>query len=155
MYSEHRGIKFPLIDSRHFELRWGFRSHHKDLTFDQISDGTVRMLCWLVVLISSNPADLICIDEPELGIHPAWLPILADVIKEASTRTQVIICTHSPELLDEFTDQSEKVVVCSENEQGHAIFDRLDKDALLEWLKRYRLGEMFRSGHPELGGWPK
>jgi predicted ATPase len=113
------------------------------------------MLCWIVALTSSNPADLICIDEPELGIHPAWLPILADLIKEASTRTQVIVSTHSPELLDEFTDQAQKVVVCSENEQGRAVFERLDKEELLEWLERYRLGEMFRSGHPELGGWPK
>ena len=152
MYSGHRGIKFPLIDSRHFELRWGFRTHHKDLMFDQISDGTARMLCWVVVLTSSAPPDLICIDEPELGIHPAWLPILADLIKDASTRTQVIVTTHSPELLDEFTDLAGKVVVCSENEQGHAAFNRLDKEELLEWLEHYRLGQMFRSGHPELGG---
>lgn len=155
MFTGHRGIKFPLIDSRHFELRWGFRSHNKDLTLDQVSDGTVRMLCWVVVLTNSSPPDLICIDEPELGIHPAWLPILADLIKDASTRTQVIVTTHSPELLDEFTDQAEKVVVCSEDEQGHAVFDRLDKEELLEWLERYRLGQMFRTGHPELGGWPK
>ena len=155
MYSGHRGIKFPLIDSRHFELRWGFESHKKDLTFDQISDGTARMLCWVVVLTNSAPPDLICIDEPELGIHPAWLPILADLIKDASTRTQVIVSTHSPELLDEFTDQAGKVVVCSEDEQGHATFERKDREGLLEWLEHYRLGQMFRSGHPELGGWPK
>jgi predicted ATPase len=155
MYSGHRRISFPLIDSRHFELRWGFKSHHKDLMFDQISDGTARMLCWVVVLTSSAPPDLICIDEPELGIHPAWLPILADLIKDAATRTQVIVTTHSPELLDEFTEEAGKVVVCSEDEQGHATFERKDREELLEWLERYRLGQMFRSGHPELGGWPK
>jgi predicted ATPase len=155
MYTGHRGLKFPLVDSTHFELRWQLDPHPRPLKFDQRSDGTIRMLCWVVALSNPQPPALICIDEPELGIHPAWLPILAALIRDAADRTQVIISTHSPELLDEFTEQAETVIVCSQDEQGHAAFERLDRDALQEWLDRYRLGQMFRSGHPELGGWPR
>ncbi|OAD18793.1 hypothetical protein THIOM_005604 [Candidatus Thiomargarita nelsonii] len=69
-----------------------------------------------------------CIDEPELGIHPAWLPILATLITEAAERTQVIISTHSSILLDEFTHQADKVVVCGLNEQRQASFERLSTE---------------------------
>jgi predicted ATPase len=154
MYSGHKELKFPLIDSSHFELRWRLDPYHKPLRFDQVSDGTIRMLCWIAVLANPYPPTLISIDEPELGIHPAWLPILADLIREAATRTQVIVSTHSPELLDEFTPIAEKVVVCSQNERGLATFERLDTATLKEWLDHYRLGRMYQSGHPALGGWP-
>jgi predicted ATPase len=126
----------------------------KSLKLHQLSDGTIRMLCWIAVLANPRPPALISIDEPELGIHPAWLPILATLIQQAAKRTQVIISTHSPELLDEFTSQADKVVVCSQNEQGYAQFERLDAEALQDWLDYYSLGKMFSSGHPELGGWP-
>jgi predicted ATPase len=79
---------------------------------------------------------------------------LATLIQQATKRTQVIISIHSPELLDEFTSQADKVVVCSQNEQGYAKFERLEVEVLQEWLDYYRLGKMFSSGHPELGGWP-
>lgn len=154
LYSDHQALKFPLTDSTHFELRWRFEQHRKALNFDQISDGTIRMLCWIAVLANPHPQQLVCIDEPELGIHPAWLPILADLIREAAHHTQVIISTHSPDLLDEFTNQAEHVIVCSQDEKGQATFERFDVEALQEWLEHYRLGQMFRSGHPQLGGWP-
>jgi len=154
LYNGHRLLKFPLVDSLHFELRWQFDHPRKPLKLDQVSDGTIRMLCWIAVLAHPKPPALVCIDEPELGIHPAWLPILATLITEAAERTQVIISTHSSILLDEFTHQADKVVVCGLNEQGQASFERLDDQALEEWLEHYRLGKMFRCGHPELGGWP-
>ncbi len=154
MYEGHQGLRFPLVDSTHFELSWQLDPHRKPLKLDQISDGTIRMLCWIVALTNPRPPALICIDEPELGIHPAWLPILADLIREAATRTQVIVSTHSPDLLDEFTHEADKIIVCSQDERGYATFERLDSEALQEWLEHYRLGQMFRSGHPALGGWP-
>ena len=155
LYAGHRGFKFPLIDSRHFELRWGLNPHSKDLTFDQVSDGTIRMLSWISILMNPNPLSLICLDEPELGIHPAWLPILADLIREAAKKTQVIITTHAPSLLDEFSENVKQVVVCGLDDFGCSQFERLDKDELEEWHKQYRLGALFQSGHPLLGGWPK
>ncbi|RKZ50750.1 MAG: hypothetical protein DRR00_14220 [Candidatus Parabeggiatoa sp. nov. 3] len=155
LYTGHRLLKFPLIDSQHFELSWQFDRPGKPLKLDQVSDGTIRMLCWIAVLAHPNPPALVCIDEPELGIHPAWLPILATLITEAAEHTQVIISTHSSILLDELTDQADKVVVCALNEVGKATFERLDAEALEEWLVHYKLGKLFRSGHPELGGWPR
>jgi predicted ATPase len=152
LYPNHRRYGFRLVDSTHFELRWQFDNFRKPLKFDQVSDGTIRMLCWITVLAHPNPPALVCIDEPELGIHPAWLPILATLIQEAAESTQVIISTHSPILLDEFTHQADKVIVCTQNEQGQAIFERLDAEVLEDWLAHYRLGKMFSAGHPELGG---
>jgi predicted ATPase len=154
LYNGHRLLRFPLVDSMHFELSWQFDNPRKPLKLDQVSDGTIRMLCWIAVLAHPNPPALVCIDEPELGIHPAWLPILATLITEAAEHTQVIISTHSSILLDEFTHQADKVVICAQNEAGYATFERLDAEALEDWLEHYRLGKMFRSGHPELGGWP-
>ncbi len=154
LYNGHRLLRFPLVDSMHFELRWQFEHPRKPLKLDQVSDGTIRMLCWIVVLTHPNPPCLVCIDEPELGIHPAWLPILATLITEAAEHTQVIISTHSSILLDELTHQADKVVICAQNEAGYATFERLDAETLEDWLEHYRLGKMFRSGHPELGGWP-
>lgn len=154
LYTGHRSFGFRLVDSNHFELRWQFDNPRKPLKLDQVSDGTIRMLCWIAVLTHPNPPALVCIDEPELGIHPAWLPILATLITDAAKHTQVIISTHSSNLLDEFTHQADKVVVCALNEQGQATFERLEAEALESWLAHYRLGKMFSSGHPELGGWP-
>jgi predicted ATPase len=154
LYSGHHSLQFPLIGSTHLELGWQMDHPPKSLKLHHLSDGTIRMLCWTAVLANPKLPALISIDEPELGIHPAWLPILAALIQQAAKRTQVIISTHSPELLDEFTSQADKVVVCSQNEQGYAQFERVEAESLQEWLDYYRLGKMFRSGHPELGGWP-
>ena len=79
------------------------------LYLDEMSDGTVRMLCWATILLSPHLPTLLVIDEPEVGIHPAWMPILSEWIKRASRKTQVIVCTHSPDLLDHFSDCPEKV----------------------------------------------
>jgi predicted ATPase len=120
LYNGHRSIRFPLVDSMHFELSWQFDNPRKPLKLDQMSDGTIRMLCWIAVLADPNPPALVCIDEPELGIHPAWLPILATLISEAAEHTQVIISTHSSILLDEFSLQADKVIVWDGNNWGQS-----------------------------------
>lgn len=115
----------------------------------RLSDGTLRYLCLLAILCHPNPPPLVCIEEPELGLHPDIMPSLAQVIKEASTRTQLIITTHSDALVNEFTDEPESVVVC-EKEFGSTTLKRLDRQALAEWLQKYSLGELWRMG--EIGG---
>jgi len=148
-------LKFPLLDSNHIEMRWKSRNiKTKPLTLKELSDGTIRMLCWIAVLTHPSPSPLICIDEPELGIHPAWIPILADLIKSAARKTQVIIATHSPDLLDHFSDSPDNVVVTETGENGMAIFRRLCAEELTEWLQKYRLGELYRRRESVLGGWP-
>ena len=115
----------------------------------RLSDGTLRYLCLLAILCHPTPPPLICIEEPELGLHPDILPGLADLLREASERCQLIVTTHSDTLVDALTDTPESVVVC-EKEQGQTRMKRLDKVELSHWLEKYRLGELWSSG--ELGG---
>ena len=122
-----------------------------------MSDGTVRMLCWASVLLSPTPPTLLVIDEPELGIHAAWLPILAEWIKRASSKTQVIISTHSADLLDNFTDCIQNVFrFSSERDRMHFTISPLsEKDMLQEKLRDgWKLGDLYRVGDPSIGGWP-
>lgn len=122
---------------------------HHPIPATRLSDGTLRFLCLLVILCHPNPPPLICIEEPELGLHPDILPHVAQLLLEASSRTQLIVTTHSDILVDEFTDTPEFVIVC-EKENGSTSMQRLDADALNVWLRKYSLGELWRSG--EIGG---
>ena len=115
----------------------------------RLSDGTLRYLCLLAILLHPEPPSLICIEEPELGLHPDLLPTLSDLMREASERTQLVVTTHSDVLVDTLTDQPESVVVC-EKHDGQTEMKRLDKGDLERWLKDYRLGNLWTSG--ELGG---
>ena len=115
----------------------------------RLSDGTLRYLCLLAILCDPNPPPLICIEEPELGLHPDILPKIADLLVEASERTQLIVTTHSEVLVDAMTDRPEAVVVC-EKHDGQTEMNRLSSSDLKEWLKKYRLGQLWMRG--DLGG---
>lgn len=115
----------------------------------RLSDGTLRYLCLLAILYDPQPPALVCIEEPELGLHPDILPKLADHLIEASKKTQIIITTHSDILVDTMTEQPESVVVC-ERHDGHTEMKRLEPGKLSKWLEKYRLGELWTRG--QLGG---
>lgn len=115
----------------------------------RLSDGTVRWLALLSVLLHPNPPPLVCIEEPEIGLHPDLMPTLARLLKQASERMQLIVTTHSEALINAFTDAPENVLVC-ERIGGCTTLKRLEKEALSEWLKLYSLGELWSKG--ELGG---
>ncbi len=115
----------------------------------RLSDGTLRYLCLLAILCDPNPPPLICIEEPELGLHPDILPKIADLLVEASRRTQLIVTTHSDILVDAMTERPEAVVVC-EKYDGQTQMKRLSTDDLGVWLEKYRLGQLWTRG--DLGG---
>lgn len=115
----------------------------------RLSDGTLRYLCLLAILCDPKPPPLICIEEPELGLHPDILPKIADLLVSASERTQLIVTTHSDILVDALTERPEAVVVC-EKHDGRTVMKRLDSNSLAKWLEKYRLGELWTRG--ELGG---
>jgi predicted ATPase len=115
----------------------------------RLSDGTLRYLCLLAILCNPTPPPLVCIEEPELGLHPDVLSTLAELMIEASQKTQLIVTTHSSQLVDKFTDSPDSVIVCEKHE-GATTMKRLDKDALSAWLKDYSLGEVWSMG--EIGG---
>jgi predicted ATPase len=115
----------------------------------RLSDGALRYLCLLAILCDPEPPPLICIEEPELGLHPDILPNLARLLKTASELTQMIVTTHSDILIDAISETPEAVIVC-EKQEGQTSMERLSKDKLEVWLEKYRLGDLWLRGH--LGG---
>jgi predicted ATPase len=115
----------------------------------RLSDGTLRYLCLLTLLCHPTPPPLLCIEEPELGLHPDVLPIVADLLRAASERTQLVVTTHSETLVSALSDSPEAVVICERDLHGTHL-RRLTKDKLEEWLTKYSLGELWRMG--EIGG---
>lgn len=115
----------------------------------RLSDGTIHYLCLLAILCHPSPPPLVCLEEPEVGLHPDLLPGIADLLIEAQHRMQLIVTTHSDILVDALTKVPEAVVVC-EKENGSTRMKRLNHDKLSEWLKDYGLGQIWRRG--EIGG---
>jgi predicted ATPase len=115
----------------------------------RLSDGTLRWLALLAILLNPEPAPVTCIEEPELGLHPDAIHTLADLLVDASTRTQLVVTTHSTALVDAFSDQPDAVCVC-EKVDGATQIRRLDKEKLQVWLNDYSLGHLWASG--EIGG---
>lgn len=125
----------------------------RDHRFDvhDLSDGTLRALALITALAqpaSTLPA-FICIDEPELGLHPTAIELVASLARSVSSKAQVVLSTQSPALLDEF-DPEDVVIV---ERAGHeSRFRRLDAQALSEWLDEYSLSELYDKN--VLGGRP-
>ena len=115
----------------------------------RLSDGTLRYLCLLAVLCHPTPPPVVCIEEPEIGLHPDMIATVAELLRGASKRTQLFVTTHSDGLVDALTDQPDTVVVCEKRDNGTQL-KRLDPEKLKDWLKRYSLGELWMKG--EIGG---
>jgi predicted ATPase len=115
----------------------------------RLSDGTLRYLCLLAILLHPEPPPLVVIEEPELGLHPDIVPYLAQLMRRASERTQLVITTHSQLLVNAFMESPEVIVVC-ERPDAETRFERLDAGRLSGWLGRYTLGQLWSMG--EIGG---
>lgn len=126
-----------------------FHEGHYTVPATRLSDGTLRYLCLLAILCHPDPGPLVCIEEPELGLHPDVLPTLATLLKEASERTQIVVTTHSDILVDALTDTPESVLVAERSEHGTSL-SRLSAEKLKPWLEKYRLGQLWTRG--EIGG---
>jgi predicted ATPase len=141
-------LVFQPAAAQQIQLAVQWRSSKEPHSGRDLSDGTLRFLFLLTVLASPEPATLIAIDEPETGLHPSMLPILAEYAAEAAERTQVIITSHSPVLLDAFSEVAPHVTLLHWGE-GHTQFFPLTQEILTKWLEKYRLGELFTSGELE------
>lgn len=117
----------------------------------RISDGTLRFLAILAMLLAPSPPKLLCIEEPELGMHPDAVALLAELLVEASSRMQLVVTTHSDVMLSALNEQVESVVVCQNIGTGTSL-TRLESAWLANWLEEFRLGDLWRMG--ELGGNP-
>ena len=115
----------------------------------RLSDGTLRWLSLLTILLQPDPPPLVCIEEPELGLHPDVIRSLAKLLVSASERMQLVVTTHSDTLVDELSDTAKSVIVCEKHE-GSSVLKQLDGGELSDWLKRYTLGQLWRTG--QIGG---
>lgn len=120
----------------------------------ELSDGMLRFLCLGMALLNPIPPSLVAIDEPELGLHPGLLPIVAEMIKAAAERTQVLVTTHSPDLLD-CLDIDDVAVLARDADEVRAVWHRpSNRSTLIEMLKDVTgdtLGDLHRSGELEAG----
>ncbi len=132
-------------------LRWWERPYEKEGGFSAslLSDGTLKLLCLIAILRSPVPPPLICIDEPELGLHPDWVKLVAELLQSAASRTQVIVATHSPQLVSKLSPDQ---VIVTEKEQGETRLRSLSREDLGKWLNEFNLGELWLAG--QLGGRP-
>lgn len=145
---EFERLSFPPAADQRVQLRLRWRSLKTAQSAADLSDGTLRFLCLLAILASPNLPSLIAIEEPEIGLHPSMLPILAEYLRDASLRSQVIVTTHSPELLDAFGSETPSTVVV-ESRDGMTSLTPIEGEKLQYWLKQYTLGELFRSNELE------
>ncbi|HYJ88549.1 MAG TPA: AAA family ATPase [Pyrinomonadaceae bacterium] len=141
-------LVFPPAADQRIQLRVRWKTLKREQSAADLSDGTLRFLFLLTVLASPSPAPVIAIDEPETGLHPSMLPIVSEYAVDASLRAQVILTTHSPQLLDAFTDTEPTTTVAKWGE-GATTLEILDNERLAYWLKEYSLGVLFKSGELE------
>jgi predicted ATPase len=106
----------------------------------QLSDGSLRFMCLAAALLQPSLPTTIIIDEPELGLHPNAITLLAALLKSASARTQVIVSTQSVELINEFS--IDDLVIVEQLEDG-SIFRRDNQREFETWLKEYSVGELW------------
>ena len=139
---------FPPAADQRIQLRVRWKSLQREQTAADLSDGTLRFLFLLAILVNPTPPGLIAIDEPETGLHPSMMPIIAEHAVDATLRSQVILTTHSAEFLDAFGDTPPTTTVVQWQE-GRSHLQILSDTELDYWLRKYTLGRMYRSGELE------
>ncbi len=147
-FPDFESLNFPPVAAGMLSLTWKDRAYRDPMYVHQLSEGTLRFL-WLISLLQSpNLSTVTMIDEPEVSLHPELLSLLADLMREAAKRTQIIVATHSDRLI-RFLDPKE-VVVMDVDDDGCAAVQWADSMDLDEWLKEYSLDEVWRMGR--MGG---
>jgi predicted ATPase len=145
---EFEELVFQPAAAQQIQLAIQWRSSSRPHAGQDLSDGTLRFLFLLTVLASPEPASLIAIDEPEIGLHPCMLPVIAEYAAEAAERTQVILTSHSPVFLDAFSEFEPQVTLFHWHD-GESQLVWLSPETMRQWLERYRLGHLFTSGELE------
>ncbi len=115
------------------------------LPTENMSDGLIKFIGLLTALNQPDPPPVICIEEPEIGLHPDAIASLADCLTEASQRTQLIITTHSPLLVDCLYDRPDSIIVC-EKDDKRTQMKRLNTEEIKDWMEDYSLGDLWLRG---------
>lgn len=140
----------PSDDLDKTRLRWRHAGSSTIYEPWQLSDGTLRFICLATALLQPDPPPTIVFDEPELGLHPFALAVLAGLVHDAAARTQVVMATQSPSLVNHFSPED---VIVADRVEGATQLRRLDAEDLRDWLEDYALGELWEKN--VLGGGPR
>ena len=118
------------------------------LPASRLSDGTIRFIALLAILCHPTPPPLICIEEPEIALHPDSQDLAVQLLRQASERTQLVVTTHSPWLIDRLSDEPDTVIVCERDRHpaDGTQFNRLSREKLGDWLEDMTLGDAWMSG---------
>jgi len=137
------------LNENKIKLEWRQRGSEAYFDAYSFSDGTLRFICLATLLLQPDLPDLILLDEPELGLHPFAIHILAEMLESAARRTQIVLATQSVTLLNHF---EAKDVIVAENNGTATSLSRLDLTQLTDWVDEYSLGELWEKN--VLGGRP-
>lgn len=121
-------------------LSWKTKGSDYPMQPYHLSDGSIRFICLATALLQPDPPSTLIIDEPELGLHPEAVSILAELIQDAAQRTQLIVATQSPSLLNEFSIED---IVVVNRKDGQSSFERLARADFTSWLESYSVGELW------------
>jgi predicted ATPase len=141
------------MNEESIQLRWRQRGVEDVFGVNQLSDGTLRFICLACLILQPEKLrpETMIIDEPELGLHPFAISLLAELIYSISDRTQVIISTQSIELLDQF-EYSDIIIVDRKDESS--VFRRVSENEVAVWInEEYSLGDIWKKNI--IGGRPK
>ena len=139
------------LNENKIRLQWRHRNSEADFDAAALSDGTLRFIALATLLQQPRETrpSVILLDEPELGLHPYAIMMLASLVKKASLETQVVVATQSPLLLDHFEPED---VIVADRLNGEVAFSRLNFERLEVWLEDYSLGQLWEKN--EIGGRP-
>ncbi|MFT5623336.1 MAG: putative ATPase [Bacteroidia bacterium] len=129
-----------LGDAQKVKLSWQQKGSDFPMQPYHLSDGSIRFICLATALLQPFPPSAIVIDEPELGLHPEAIAILAELIQDAAKRTQIILATQSPNLLNEFSIED---IVIANRKDGKSTFERLNRKDFSSWLDSYSVGDLW------------
>ncbi len=124
-------------------LEWHERGTDTYFNASSLSDGTLRFICLVTLLLQPTLPSLVLLDEPELGLHPAAVALLADLLESAAQRTQVIVATQSVTLVNQLAPHQVWTV---DRANGESVFSPLDAADMTDWLENYALGELWEKG---------
>ncbi len=140
---------FPKVEGGAVPLYIREKGFNTPIPAARLSEGTLRYLCLLTLLLDPTPPPIICLEEPEAGLHPHVVSQIAELLIDASQRTQLIVTTHSDALISGLSECPEAIITCERDDEGTKL-RRLDPEQIKPWLDRYALGDLWRMG--EIGG---
>ena len=128
------------LNPEKIRLEWKEKGSDEYFNASALSDGTLRYICLATLLLQPSLPSAVLIDEPELGLHPAAITILTELLRSTSKRSKVIVSTQSVTLVNQLNPEE---VVVVEHQDGASNFNRLEDSQLKDWLGDYGLGELW------------